>query len=853
MKYNYRRFIILSLVALFSINLSLYSQNVIISDDNAYTAHSSAMLDVKSLNKGLLIPRLTQDQRDAIVGPADGLLIYQTDNITGIYIYEGGWKLLGGDLGFHTATQNLILNDNWLSNDGDNEGIAIDGSGNVGIGISTPAANLHIAGDGRIRLDQNSSYVWDINAGAGGFGVEEVSPNAGTRLLIDNTGNVGIGTSSPNFNLEVEGSISANAYYGVESNDYIEIDDAENFKFFANNAERMRLTGSGFLGIGLSSPAYMLDVNGSITSRSANGFRLRKATYSAFLRNDGNDFFILLTDADNPDGGFNTLRPFRIWLDEGHVSLGNHALFVQHGGNVGIGTTNPTSKLEIAGGNIDINDNTLYIRNNENNTYGIGYDVEGGQHLTIFSDGFIDFTESDNHGNIMRIDANAGKVGIGTLNPTAKLSVQATAATGDTLFAVKDQSGRNVFVVYPDAVQVIVPTDSKDSKSTKRGAFIVSGRGTTKGSETNFMDMTKENYLIGHNVAPNVTGVKNTILGFEAANSLTTGIENVMIGYQAGELGLAGSYNVFIGNKSGYRTTESTAKRNVFIGYWAGSGNTSGYNNTFIGGWSGLSNSSGHGNTYLGAYAGSINSTGHYNICIGYNAGANFVGSNKLYIDNSSTSTPLIYGDFSSNTLNINGEFAVNNSNPSYSFDLVSKTAASSSSITYAGRFYHQYNSNYARGVIIRAGNTSGSYSGSVYFIRCADYDGTYVGNIYSSNGTLQIAAKAPTKSKGLTQKSTKNALDIIKNLQVVDYKFDTKNEYYQTGFIAEDAQQYFPEMVNYDEAENEYSIAYSTLVPLLTKALQEQQAKMEAKDNEIDNLKSRLEAIEQFIQHKTK
>jgi trimeric autotransporter adhesin len=49
----------------------------------------SAMLDVKSTNKGLLVPRMTQAQRTAIVSPAAGLLVYQTDNPSGFYYHNG--------------------------------------------------------------------------------------------------------------------------------------------------------------------------------------------------------------------------------------------------------------------------------------------------------------------------------------------------------------------------------------------------------------------------------------------------------------------------------------------------------------------------------------------------------------------------------------------------------------------------------------------------------------------------------------------------------------------------------------------------------------------------------------------
>ena len=47
---------------------------------NTETPDASAALDINSTNAGLLIPRLTQNQRDAVSNPATGLLIYQTDN-----------------------------------------------------------------------------------------------------------------------------------------------------------------------------------------------------------------------------------------------------------------------------------------------------------------------------------------------------------------------------------------------------------------------------------------------------------------------------------------------------------------------------------------------------------------------------------------------------------------------------------------------------------------------------------------------------------------------------------------------------------------------------------------------------
>jgi hypothetical protein len=65
-------------------------------------------------------------------------------------LYGDGSSLTGvsDNLGDHAATQNILLNGNYISNDGQNEGISIDNSGFVGIGIADPLHALHVMGDG---------------------------------------------------------------------------------------------------------------------------------------------------------------------------------------------------------------------------------------------------------------------------------------------------------------------------------------------------------------------------------------------------------------------------------------------------------------------------------------------------------------------------------------------------------------------------------------------------------------------------------------------------------------------------------------------------------------------------------
>ena len=70
---------IIILVLAVTISKTIFTQGVGVNESGA-AADGSAILDVSSTTKGLLVPRMTQTQRDAISSPATGLLIFQTDN-----------------------------------------------------------------------------------------------------------------------------------------------------------------------------------------------------------------------------------------------------------------------------------------------------------------------------------------------------------------------------------------------------------------------------------------------------------------------------------------------------------------------------------------------------------------------------------------------------------------------------------------------------------------------------------------------------------------------------------------------------------------------------------------------------
>jgi len=63
---------------------------------NTNTPDASSALEIESTTGGILIPRMTETQRDAIALPASGLMIYQTDEISGFYFYNGTqWTSVG--------------------------------------------------------------------------------------------------------------------------------------------------------------------------------------------------------------------------------------------------------------------------------------------------------------------------------------------------------------------------------------------------------------------------------------------------------------------------------------------------------------------------------------------------------------------------------------------------------------------------------------------------------------------------------------------------------------------------------------------------------------------------------------
>jgi hypothetical protein len=179
-------------------------------------ANSSAMLDVSSSTKGVLVPRMLSSLRTAIASPATGLLVYQTDPPAGFYQYNGsGWVSLisdsataGGDLTGKYPIPTIAS----TSSAGSHAVAAINAGTSVinpaNLGSGTPTTSKFLRGDGtwntpttpsnytiplasvsRIGLTTTSAGISDSVAvmGIGVAGNQLININAGTYIDPSNT------------------------------------------------------------------------------------------------------------------------------------------------------------------------------------------------------------------------------------------------------------------------------------------------------------------------------------------------------------------------------------------------------------------------------------------------------------------------------------------------------------------------------------------------------------------------------------------------------------------------------------------------------------------------------------------
>jgi hypothetical protein len=304
---------------------------------------------------------------------------------------------------------------------------------------------------------------------------------------------------------------------------------------------------------------------------------------------------------------------------------------------------------------------------------------------------------------------------INAQNITAKLGGSSTSDT----YTITDNSAGELFKVN-GAGDAYLTRNLKLSNASvmylgSNKVFSCPDKNTILGRYAGSSNTANYNTFIGYMSGnSNTTGSSNTFVGRSAGSDNTAGKYNTFIGQQSGSKNTGGQSNTFIGRNAGYNNTyanhntfigESAGYENVgknnntLVGYSAGKNNSDGYSNVFIGSECAESVTQGNKNVIIGAgscknsatanhnviigmYAGfnsdgssnvflgngtGYSNNGNHNVFIGTSAGSNETGSSKLYIESSNSSSPLIWGDFDTDEVKINGDLTVTGtfSNPS--------------------------------------------------------------------------------------------------------------------------------------------------------------------------------------------
>ena len=419
-------------------------------------------------------------------------------------------------------------------------------------------------------------------------------------------------------------------------------------KFKTNGGVEIIDTGAG------NTVSFRVNSNRLETNKIRSGNGINDLTYSA-LDFESSLFGITTVDPAFTFKTFNnagSLNRSRLEMYNGD----NGAVILQpdhSSGNVGIGTNStPSAKLTVSG-SVDIVGNTQI-----------------GGNLTI----------SGSNSEIILISESAQNSNCKIYNEGDSLILYANVGSGKNInigpnnlkiLAQSNVSEINGFFKFDTP-----PNDTREQVSIQRRTGATHPGLLITGSVLipTAPDLKTTNHIeVGTHITAsgNISASGNLIIGDITGSgkiSLSDENNNIIIG-EGADVGTSNSSTAV-----GYQAS-GRGSRVVAIGYQAQGGVvTNGYENTGVGYQANYQNASVK-NVSIGAYAGhkgtvesvSIGHSAGYNgadngVFLGYQAGYNETSANKLYIENSNSSTPLIYGEFDNDIVRINGKLFVSNS-----------------------------------------------------------------------------------------------------------------------------------------------------------------------------------------------
>jgi len=322
------------------------------------------------------------------------------------------------------------------------------------------------------------------------------------------------------------------------------------------------------------------------------------------------------------------------------------------------------------------------------------------------------------------------------------------------------------------------------------GLTIGRGSGNVNGNTATGSDALKNN----------TTGYDNTANGFQALKNNTTGNRNTANGMSALLSNTTGQVNTAIGYLA--LTSNTTGSWNTANGIGALQLNTTGGFNTAIG-TNSLLNNNGNYNIAMGSASLQGNTSGASNVAIGFNTNSsNTSGNNNTAVGNGSLGT---------NTTGSNNTAIGKGAN------------VTSGGLTNATAVGYNAQATASNSVILGDGTVS-SIGGNVGWTAASD---------------VRI-------KKNIT--NTNYGLSTVMQLRPVEYNL-ISNDLKQVGFIAQEVKKLVPEVVTGKEGDLNkgeiLGITYANLVPVLTKAIQEQQVIIDNQNKRLSELESLVKKLE--------
>ncbi len=676
--------LIIALIILFAIHVNTYAQVGINTDGSQPDA--SAMLDIKSTDKGILIPRMTRAQRDAIASPATGLMIYQMDGTPGFYFYNGTtWNHFNGAhwindlndgksdpmyssvyLGW-TAGAGDDANDNRNTGVGRNS-MFFNHSGKYNVALGYNSLYKNIIGSKNIAIGSHALYSSSLNSNLIAIGDSALFRADSLKLIDPPTlfpkkliaiGNNALRNAHMSQNSTV---IGHNAMENGGVSESIIIGDSTLYKGKATESVIL-----GNKALFNNFHIHFYPHSSVIIGNEAMfnyGNWLDSGTYSGFHINTAigaKAFYDLTWGERNTVMGFDV--GYGVTDAEDNVAIGMKAM-----GYDGGATTNVYPKFNVTVGNYAgrfTTDANPY--HNTSIGYGAGYALK----YNNVAVGYLALgygSGGANKENNVAVGAGAlyrsktgGNIGIGHHALQNNVDGSYNLALG-YLAGINSSGSNNIFI------GINAGQDESGSNQLFIGNTTPIIKGDLNTLALSFMGQVR---ILGGNpgdgkvLTSDANGWATWEVPTSKINWLTDGINDTYSVYLGTNSGTnddhSHNYNTGLGNNA--LSQNVSGERNVAVGNGASYNNMDGNDNVSIG-YNTLSNNvSGNQNTAIGSFAGN-QATGSGNIFIGYQAGQYETGSNKLYIANSSTALPLIGGDFSASRVDINGSIKITGGNP---------------------------------------------------------------------------------------------------------------------------------------------------------------------------------------------